>query len=139
MELVISEMEKTLDFYAALGFELVWRADEPDGKSYAVVRHDAEILQLRCRPEGLDTHEYFGNLPAGPSRGYGVELVIHVANLDDMFRQMNDLDCVVADIRERPWGLRDFRVVDPSGYYLRITELHDVTAPTYRGRPRQEG
>jgi uncharacterized glyoxalase superfamily protein PhnB len=24
-------------------------------------------------------------------------------------------------LRERPWGLRDFRVVDPDGYYLRIT------------------
>jgi lactoylglutathione lyase len=22
---------------------------------------------------------------------------------------------------DRPWGLRDFRVVDPDGYYLRIT------------------
>jgi len=22
----------------------------------------------------------------------------------------------------RPWGLRDFRIFDPSGYYLRITE-----------------
>ncbi len=25
------------------------------------------------------------------------------------------------DVAERPWGLSDLRVVDPSGYYLRIT------------------
>jgi hypothetical protein len=30
---------------------------------------------------------------------------------------------------DRPWGLRDFRMVDPDGYYLRITS-HD-------GTPRQ--
>jgi uncharacterized glyoxalase superfamily protein PhnB len=24
-------------------------------------------------------------------------------------------------LRERPWGLRDFQVIDPDGYYLRIT------------------
>ncbi len=24
-------------------------------------------------------------------------------------------------MRDRPWGLRDFRVVDPDGYYLRLT------------------
>ena len=26
------------------------------------------------------------------------------------------------DLRDRPWGLRDFRVLDPAGYYLRITD-----------------
>ena len=26
------------------------------------------------------------------------------------------------DLRARPWGLRDFRVLDPAGYYLRITD-----------------
>ena len=29
---------------------------------------------------------------------------------------------VVAEaLRIRPWGLQDFRIVDPDGYYLRIT------------------
>jgi hypothetical protein len=25
------------------------------------------------------------------------------------------------DIMRRPWGLQDFRVLDPDGYYLRFT------------------
>jgi len=25
------------------------------------------------------------------------------------------------DLQDRPWGLRDFRILDPDGYYLRIT------------------
>jgi lactoylglutathione lyase len=28
---------------------------------------------------------------------------------------------ITEDLRDRPWGLRDFRVLDPAGYYLRIT------------------
>jgi lactoylglutathione lyase len=24
-------------------------------------------------------------------------------------------------MRERPWGSKDFRIVDPDGYYLRLT------------------
>jgi len=28
---------------------------------------------------------------------------------------------LVRDERDRPWGLRDFRLLDPSGYYWRIT------------------
>jgi lactoylglutathione lyase len=25
------------------------------------------------------------------------------------------------DLRDRPWGLTDFRLLDPAGYYLRVT------------------
>jgi uncharacterized glyoxalase superfamily protein PhnB len=25
------------------------------------------------------------------------------------------------DLQDRPWGLTDFRVIDPAGYYLRVT------------------
>ena len=26
------------------------------------------------------------------------------------------------DLTDQPYGLRDFRILDPSGYYLRITD-----------------
>ena len=29
---------------------------------------------------------------------------------------------LVEPIRDRPWGLRDFRLVDPDGSYWRVTE-----------------
>jgi hypothetical protein len=25
------------------------------------------------------------------------------------------------ELQDRPWGLKDFRILDPAGYYLRIT------------------
>jgi lactoylglutathione lyase len=28
---------------------------------------------------------------------------------------------VEEDVQARPWGLTDFRILDPAGYYLRIT------------------
>lgn len=52
----------------------------------------------------------------------GVELVLEV---DDVRRER---DRVVGagwpideELQERPWGLKDFRILDPAGYYLRIT------------------
>ena len=52
----------------------------------------------------------------------GVELVLEV---DDVAAER---DLVTAagwpldqDLQNRAWGLTDFRVVDPAGYYLRIT------------------
>ena len=26
------------------------------------------------------------------------------------------------DLQDRPWGLKDFQILDPAGYYLRITD-----------------
>jgi Glyoxalase/Bleomycin resistance protein/Dioxygenase superfamily len=53
----------------------------------------------------------------------GVELVLEV---DDI---AGERDRVVAagwpleeDFRDRPWGLADFRILDPAGYYLRVTD-----------------
>lgn len=43
----------------------------------------------------------------------------------------------LADSREiasRPWGMRDFRLLDPSGYYLRLTE-HSPTHPGSESQP----
>jgi lactoylglutathione lyase len=52
----------------------------------------------------------------------GVELVIEVDNL------VQQRDAIVGkgwgledDIKLQPWGLEDFRLIDPDGYYIRIT------------------
>ena len=53
----------------------------------------------------------------------GVELVLEV---DDVTAER---DLVIAagwplaeDLQDRPWGLKDFRILDPAGYYLRIRD-----------------
>ena len=52
----------------------------------------------------------------------GAELVLEV---DDVAAER---DRIVAagwpleqDLQDRPWGLTDFRILDPAGYYLRVT------------------
>ena len=53
----------------------------------------------------------------------GVELVLEV---DDVGAERDQIAAaewpITEDLRDRPWGLRDFRVLDPAGYYLRITD-----------------
>lgn len=65
---------------------------------------------------------YFTQDIASVRRGLGVEIVLEVDDVDALHRR------VVASGHEifeppqvRPWGLRDFRIADPDGYYLRIT------------------
>lgn len=63
----------------------------------------------------------------------GVEIVIEVDDLETerpgIVRKGYSLE---ADIEERPWGLSDFRLVDPDGHYIRITThspTRDGTGP----------
>lgn len=52
----------------------------------------------------------------------GVEIVLEVDDVDaERERVVGQGWPLDADLVDRPWGLRDFRVLDPDGYYLRIT------------------
>lgn len=52
----------------------------------------------------------------------GVELVLEVDDLDEEYALVTAARWpLTEDLAGRPWGLRDFRLVDPSGYYWRIT------------------
>jgi lactoylglutathione lyase len=59
----------------------------------------------------------------GPRRPpTGVELVLEVDDLEDDRERVAAAGWPVSEeITERPWGLRDFRLLDPDGYYWRIT------------------
>jgi len=52
----------------------------------------------------------------------GVEIVIEVDDLAFEEQRVNASGWPVeSPVRERPWGLTDFRVHDPDGYYIRLT------------------
>ena len=56
------------------------------------------------------------------STSAGVEIVLEVRDVDAALEQVERAGFSVVELlRERPWGLRDFRVVDPDGYYVRVT------------------
>ena len=61
---------------------------------------------------------------AGP-RGVGLEIVIEVDDVDRA-HALASLEAErhggrIDPLRDRPWNTRDFRLVDPDGYYLRVT------------------
>jgi lactoylglutathione lyase len=52
----------------------------------------------------------------------GVELVLEVDDLGQEHARVTSAGWPLAEeLADRPWGLRDFRLLDPSGYYWRIT------------------
>jgi predicted enzyme related to lactoylglutathione lyase len=114
-EIFPADLDATVDFYVrVLGF-VVSKDQRHDPAAYVYMqRGDVRVGALRAEaPEARAAR-----LP--PT---GVELVLEV---DDVGAER---DRVVAagwplleDLQRRPWGLTDFRFLDPDGYYLRITD-----------------
>lgn len=130
LELHVPDFETVKDYYGALGFEIV-RETIPAGKDgYLVLKMEDNILCFWGGNDEVYEQSYFKSFPRGTRRGYGVEVVLMVADVEAYYRKVEELATVISPLRLRPWGLKDFRVADPFGYYLRITSLYNVLDST---------
>lgn len=120
IELFVADLDASIQFYEdALGFTLERREDD-----YASVRRGQAVLGLglvtKLPPHGAGPG--FTQERVADERGAGVEIVLEVENLDNACARFESAgERVIEPIRMQPWGLRDFRIVDPDGYYLRVT------------------
>jgi catechol 2,3-dioxygenase-like lactoylglutathione lyase family enzyme len=114
-EIFPDDLDVTVDFYTrVLGFRLT--ADRRDEPSPYVSLQRGGVRIGAVSSDVPDARA--ARLPPA-----GVELVLEV---DDVGAER---DQVIAagwplseDLQDRPWGLTDFRILDPAGYYLRITQ-----------------
>lgn len=122
MELFVSDLDASASFYEqVLGF-----TPRRTALDYVSLRRGDVVLGLgpiAKLPEG-------GNGPGftqqrlRADRGAGVEIVLEVDGLDELLALNSRCQAhgvTVEDLQMRSWGLRDFRIVDPDGYYLRLT------------------
>ena len=114
LEIFPSDLTRTIDFYTTiLGFNVL----RHDG-NYAFLQRDSIFLgAAQSDNPGTSTEMETWRRPR-----IGVEIVMEVDNLqterDGIVEKGYSLD---ADIQRRPWGLSDFRLVDPDGHYIRFT------------------
>jgi predicted enzyme related to lactoylglutathione lyase len=122
VELHIPDFDAAVEFYAILGFTMVSRQSGELG--YMVMRRSRSVIGFYGGTDKVYEHAYFKRFDTKTPRGYGVEIVIEVEDIDEVFQAIKSLrsEVIVEEIVERPWGQRDFRLVDPFGFYLRITE-----------------
>jgi predicted enzyme related to lactoylglutathione lyase len=113
-EIFVADLDATVAFYSsALGFSLM-RDERTSDLPYVGMERD----DVRLGAVG-------GHRPADPAERRpptGVELVLEVDDLELERHRVTEAGCPLhEDLQRRPWGLTDFRVLDPSGYLLRIT------------------
>jgi predicted enzyme related to lactoylglutathione lyase len=114
-EIFPDDMDETADFYErVLGF---------------VVTDDRRTAELPYLGMARDGVRLGASSILGPGdRGHrlpptGVEIVLEVDDLAaERDRVLGARWPLAQDLTLQPWGRRDFRLLDPSGYYLRVTE-----------------
>jgi lactoylglutathione lyase len=120
-EIFPTDLDPTVDFYTRVLRFTLDRDERQTDHPYIALRRGEVLLGAADRDVAV--------APGQRRPPTGVELVLEV---DDVLTEFDHVCSqawpVEEDLVARPWGLRDFRVLDPSGYYLRITERTSATA-----------
>jgi catechol 2,3-dioxygenase-like lactoylglutathione lyase family enzyme len=105
VELFVRDLQRSLEFYQALGFDLLRR--EP---TFAVLAWEEHRLFL----------DQQADLPA-PPRQPVMNVRVMVSDVDRIWERVNALGLrVVAPIADRPYRLRDFTIADSDGFGVRF-------------------
>lgn len=131
LELQVPDFEKVKEFYGKLEFKVVWERKPEGFKGYLVIKMEDNILCFWAGNEMVWEQDYLKKFPKESQRGYGTEIVLMVKNLEDYYSQVKDRVEIFEPLQNKPWGLKDFRVVDPFGFCLRFTTLHNILDSKY--------
>lgn len=107
-EVFPTDLDATADFYTrVLGFSLL--SDQRGAKNpYLALERDEVHIGAAARPDHGHRDQ---RRPLT-----GAELVLEVDDLDTEHRHVLASGWpLAADLQQRPWGQRDFRLLDPSG------------------------
>lgn len=129
IELHIPDFALAKDFYSKLGFELVSDDSIADGLGYFIMERKGAIINFYGGSDKVYEQSYFKRFPKDTQRGFEVEITIPMPadEIDTYFESVKASvpDSIVQDLmpkKDRTLTWRDFRIVDPFGFYLRFTE-----------------
>ena len=109
------DLPRTRDFYKSLGFDTPGYNDD----GYSILRRGELVVHLQHDDELI------------PERN-GTSCYWRVRNADELYREFATVGLPVRGIPrltepgDKPWGMREFALVDPSGNLVRIG--HDLGA-----------
>ncbi|UOQ86907.1 VOC family protein [Gracilibacillus salinarum] len=117
LELFVKNIEETVHFYQrVLGFT----APSGINEKYTPITNGNVVIGLAKLEKLEQSHplKTEGNQP----NGKGVEIVLEVKDLEGTYERVLSTDYKIeTPLKERPWGLSDFRLIDPDGYYIRVS------------------
>ena len=113
-EIFTADLDSVAAFYTqVLGFDLA-RDERAAPVGYVALDRDGVHIGAASRGDPVDR-----SARRPPT---GIELVLEVDDLDAEHDRVVASGWPIEEQRQdRPWGLTDFRILDPAGHYLRIT------------------
>jgi len=100
------------------------------------MKRKESVLCFFCGNVQVSDHPYFKKFDPNTKRGFGVEFSIPVDDIDEYWQDVSrqiDLKHVMQPLRLQPWGIKDFRIEDPFGYYFRVNEPTDILSELLLG------
>ncbi|PLR75460.1 lactoylglutathione lyase [Bacillus sp. V3-13] len=116
LELFVEDLQKSIEFYEQiLGLEFVDKSE-----TGAMIKQNDFALLLT--PDSVLNKNHFLRKGGLHPKGKGVEFIIVTDDIDRLFKRVLEKKYPVeSTLTLQSWGMKDFRIVDPDGYYLRLT------------------
>ena len=116
-ELFVDDLPASIDFYHRV---LQFQIGEQHSDKFTPITNGNVRIGLYLRSALRADHPI--QAVEGERLGRGIEMVLEVDDVAAMYEHVLSQDWPIsAELQQRPWGLTDFRVMDPNGFYLRIT------------------
>jgi len=135
IELHVPDLDMVKNFYSKLGFKITMynKLNEKELGYLTMTRKDKignTMLNFYGGDDRIYNQSFFKQFPQDTKRGYATEITITTGDIEGIYKKATGelKDNIVRELKEleghgRKW--KDFRMVDPSGFYLRFTELID--------------
>jgi uncharacterized glyoxalase superfamily protein PhnB len=116
--LAVRNMRQAIQFYRdSLGFKIGMAFPDADNPEYADLSKDGMVLMLiPAKNVGIGAKEKLG---------LGVNLYMQInGDIDEYYSELKNKGVkVVVDIKDEPYGIRDFTVEDTNGYKLTFNQV----------------
>ena len=116
--LAVRDMKQTIQFYRdSLGFQLGMTFPDANNPEYADLSRDGMVIMLiPVQNVGIGAKERLGA---------GVNLYMQIdGDIDEYYRELKSKDVkIIVDIKDEPFGIRDFTVEDINGYRLTFNQV----------------
>lgn len=117
IEFFVNDIEKSVFFYQNL---LKLEISQMGEKSVSFISDESLLLLTSINV--LDDNHYFKKHNFAKMGG-GVEFIILTDQVEELYKNIKQKNpnSIESDLKQQTWGMVDFRVIDPDGYYIRVS------------------
>ena len=116
--LAARNMKETIEFYKnSLGFKMGMAFPDANNPEYVDLAKDGMVLMfIPAENHGISSEEKLG---------IGVYLYLQIdGDIDEYYEELKKKEVRIAvDIKDEPFGVRDFTIEDPNGYKLTFNQV----------------